>query len=205
MAGTIWNISDVGPGADFTLSLVNLKATKSANAFASGIRSTNPKTAGLLYAEMTGNNIGFRAWAGIADAAATNGSFRANTNGMFGVDNTGSVSLNNTPFGPGLALGFNTARVVSLAVDFTNNRAWVKTDNGNWNGSGTANPATNTGGADISAIVSGGIMLMFQAETINDAATINLGGSAFVYTMPSGFSSWDTQVFPNTAYGSVIS
>lgn len=85
--------------------------------------------------------------------------------------------------------------VVELAVDVGNSLAWARTDrNANWNGSGTANPATGTGGYTFTA--SGALFPCWSGEeatgTNMDAASLNAGGYAFAGTIPSGFSAWDT-------------
>jgi len=73
------------------------------------------------------------------------------------------------------------------AVDFNAGSFWVRVNSGNWNNSGTANPATNTGGAAVG--VSGDI---YPAYTVF-AASASLGRatgafSSFAFSVPSGFT-----------------
>jgi hypothetical protein len=80
---------------------------------------------------------------------------------------------------------------VDMAVDFDHSTIWYRINGGNWNNSGTANPATNTGGFSFSAIVASApfcaALLLFNAP---DAWTINFGGGAYPFAPPAGFSNW---------------
>jgi hypothetical protein len=79
-----------------------------------------------------------------------------------------------------------------VAVDFTNNRIWFRTNGGNWNNSGTANPATNTGGLDISTRdTTTGFHPAVNLRIDSDSFTFNLGSTVYQQTVPSGFTNWD--------------
>jgi hypothetical protein len=58
----------------------------------------------------------------------------------------------------GFALGsLSGSPTIGVAVDFTHGLIWFRiAPSGNWNGSGTADPATNTGGITISGAIGGG-------------------------------------------------
>jgi hypothetical protein len=81
-----------------------------------------------------------------------------------------------------------------VAVDRTNNKIWFKnlTAGSGWNNAviGSQNPATNTGGIDISAIT-GSVYPMSDQNDLNDARTVNLGASAYAGVIPAGFTNWD--------------
>lgn len=83
--------------------------------------------------------------------------------------------------------GFTSSSVIGIAVDFNNTRAWWRVGAGNWNNSGTANPATNTGGVDISS-VTGALFAGWTSYGVSDVVTANFGGSAFANAAPSGFT-----------------
>jgi len=80
---------------------------------------------------------------------------------------------------------------VGGAVDLDNRKIWFRlAPSGNWNASGTANPATNTGGYTIPA----GTMVPFvtfggTAGTAGHALTANFGASVFSGAVPAGFTS----------------
>ena len=58
-----------------------------------------------------------------------------------------------------------------------------------WNNSGTANPATGVGG--ISSGVAGPYYASASSSSASTSYTANFGASAFSFTMPSGFTSWN--------------
>ena len=98
---------------------------------------------------------------------------------------------NATNLNSGVALPAGT--VVGIAVDFTNHLIWFRmAPSGNWNGSGTANPATGVGGITFST----GAMVPFvtfggSGGAAGNVITANFGASSFTGTVPSGFySGW---------------
>ena len=107
--------------------------------------------------------------------------------GSTGVFQTSGNIYYNGGTADGTAENFSTAgNIVCVAVDATNRLVWFRTGTGNWNGSGTANPATDTGGIPI-----GGTATIYPAFCSDSASvwTINLAGS-FTETIPSGYSAW---------------
>jgi hypothetical protein len=82
--------------------------------------------------------------------------------------------------------------VVQEADDLTDGKVWWACSGGNWNNSGTANPATNTGGETLSptgTIYSGVSFYGMDTATV----TLNFGGGSctgFAYSKPAGFSCW---------------
>jgi hypothetical protein len=89
--------------------------------------------------------------------------------------------------------GFSQGDVFGIAVDLDNRNAWFIPVAGsllgrNWNGHPTGDPVTNTFGAPIVA----GTIVPYGAFDFcdpNDAQTANFGATAFVGTVPSGFTS----------------
>jgi hypothetical protein len=86
--------------------------------------------------------------------------------------------------------------IIGVAVDLTANRLWFWNPTAQrWNGaaSGTQNPATGTGGYDISYITGAKFPAWSGFNGTNgDVCLANFGASAFQNALPSGFSSWDT-------------
>jgi hypothetical protein len=78
--------------------------------------------------------------------------------------------------------------IVCVAVDTANKRIWFRRNAGNWNNSGTANPATNTGGFDITYLGSPIFALATTQGFTTPSITANFGASAFSFTIPSGFN-----------------
>jgi len=80
--------------------------------------------------------------------------------------------------------------IYSFAIDLTGHLAWVRKNGGNWNGSGTANPATGVGGVTIATGSFAPIVRFAAGAVATDQMTGNFGQAAFVYTAPSGFGNW---------------
>lgn len=86
-----------------------------------------------------------------------------------------------------------------VAIDFGNDKAWIwNPTTSKWNNDviGNQNPATNTGGQSITALVGSGplfpMLSFFYWPAGNNAATVNFGATSFSNSIPSGFVSWNT-------------
>jgi len=185
---TTWNPSD--KSANIVLSNGNL--TSAANTTADGaVRSTTSKSSGKVYFEVawTGSG-GADTSCGIATSAAILGSAGNSTMGICAVFLNGNIWFNGAaPGNAGGAVGNGT---VCFAVDLTNSRFWARINNGNWNNNSANNPATNVGGINIATLFP--TNAAFGITTYNSTvptSTVNFGGTAFGYTVPSGFAAWD--------------
>jgi hypothetical protein len=104
--------------------------------------------------------------------------------------NSGNIWANGSSAGVTLSVP-TTGQIVCIAADLDNRKIWFRTTaSGNWNNSGTANPATNTGGITIPA----GTMVPFtvfggSGGLANNVITANFGATAFSGAIPSGFTS----------------
>lgn len=194
---TAWNPSDKNTGV--TLSNSNLTATNNNNVQVQGVRAVDGQLTGKFYWECTYNTT-----ANVTDAVGVcRGSTALNTqmNSSSGTGassgyvavapyTSGQIYYNGTTFGQ---IGSIVAgSVVGIALDLTNHLIWFRLGAaGNWNGSGTANPATGVGGISIPDI-SVGVFPAYplaQVASTGDAITANFGGSVFTGTVPSGFTS----------------
>lgn len=190
MANTTWNPAD--KIANVTLSNGNLTAAF-AGVAGQGVRTIASQTSGKYYFEYTGT-----AWSGgnlvagiaVATTSLTNlyaGNSTADcvvveTGGFLFVDGAASGSIGATPAGA----------VVGIALDVTSQLIWFRiAPSGNWNGSGTANPATGTGGLSTAAVTGGGAAVYGVTGTFTgsgDTIIANFGDSAFTGAVPSGFT-----------------
>ena len=68
-----------------------------------------------------------------------------------------------------------------------NYQVWVALDDGDWNGDPSADPATNTGGMDIS-VLEGSTMFPTVQGSGDFGITCNFGASAFTHAVPSGYT-----------------
>lgn len=187
---TTWNPSD--KDANVTLTNGDLTA-EAVNSGYYGVRSTTSKTWGLLYAEflvVSGtNNAGPEIGIATASASLTNyiGSSSLSWGYFFGMGDTTAKKQYNgsiTSYGS----GFGAANdILMLAVDLSQNKIWAG-KNGAWQSSG--DPAAGTGEAFSSIL----LRPLFLITTVRGAKiTANFGGSAFTYTPPTGFQSWDSE------------
>jgi hypothetical protein len=79
----------------------------------------------------------------------------------------------------------SAGQTVRVAYDGPNAKMWFQTNGGNWNNDviGNQNPATNTGGLDVSGLAAGPYYAAATLYNQNDALTANFNPSS----PPSGF------------------
>ena len=154
--------------------------------------SASAQTIGKYYFEVTavafhGNGNG----CGIALPTVTSANIGSSQN-ITGVFTGGTVASNNANVS-GANLGAATAGdVYCIAVDLTARLGWLCRNGGNWNNSGTANPATGTGGLTLQAASAFAPIVFFGggSQVVGDAFTANFGATAYAQTPPSGFGNW---------------
>jgi hypothetical protein len=172
----------------------NLTVTHNNTSTNAGVISTSAKTAGKYYFEMTlqvttgnvYNGIGVMssAWSGTFSSSQTT----SNLTGVIPAAVSSLIYSNGAS--TGLSLGVaSVGDVFCSAIDLTARLAWVRKNNGNWNASGTANPATGVGGVIIAPTVSFAPYVAFSASSVStDAITANFGASAFAGVVPSSYT-----------------
>lgn len=183
MPHTTWNQFDLtSPG--ITLSGGNLIATATIGTGA-GVRGVDVQTSGKYYFEYL-----VTTWssANTQLGAGTSGTILSIGTKAF-VRQDGTIFVNNTSTGTSIGAQTNGS-TIGIALDLTNNNIWFRAGAaGNWNNSGTASPATNTGGFSISAMVSGGLFPLAILYATSDSVAANFGDSAFSGVVPGGFTS----------------
>lgn len=180
-AFTTFNPADL---ANVTLTNANLSAA--APAAIGGVRGTGSHTSGKNYWEYTITAISSNGLAvGIALLSASLSA--GTTTGVAVLTRVGTIFINGSNLG---SLGIRAVNdVIGVAVDFTAGLIWFRVaPSGLWNASGTADPATGTGGISISAL-SGALYPVFVNGQAGDAVTANFGATAFTGSVPSGFTS----------------
>jgi hypothetical protein len=192
-AATTWATFEPAMSSNVTLSGGNLIATntgKSPTNQGASVGAANSKTVGKYYFETTfitytgGDNVG----AGVGTTSST-------YSGLGGSATTGDTGLHSGAIwasgaNTGITVGlYGDGQVAAVAVNLDTRRIWFKRlPSGNWNNSGTANPATNTGGITIPA----GAMVPFATfggggGAANNVVAANFGGSVFSGAVPSSF------------------
>lgn len=193
MAASTWSTTDL---TNVTLSGSNLIATASG---IGGVRGKDPKRTGKFYFEVTVGTWGnANTSVGLACNAAALATVAATPTGAFSVIKSGTIRVNTT-VSQGSLGSLVAGNTISVAVDLDARLGWMRlAPTGNWNGSGTANPATGVGGINLAAAALGDGFDAYPLAAFgatSDAATGNFGGTAFAGTVPSGFTSgWDDSV-----------
>lgn len=173
--------------AAFALSGGNLVATSSAVATAAATRSmTGPTYFEVTATTLTGTlSIGFVN----RNYNMASGTILGTDNNGLGFKSTGAVVLNNVTLST--IQTYAQGDVVCVAVDVANRLVWFRTNGGNWNNSGTANPATGVGGIDYSTM-NLSALLPAVGCSITGAVLTGKFTSGFAQTAPSGFITADT-------------
>jgi len=182
VATTTWNPSDKGVGV--TLSGGNLEVTSSVND--KGVRAIASASSGLKYYEAL-ITVGVTSMqVGLANSSYPLTNWLGDSTNSVGYSAAGPV------YRDGVIATIATYTIgdtICIAADLSNSRIWLRVNSGNWNNSGTADPVTNVGGIDISAI-SGPIFPACSASGTTRKWTANFGGSAYAQSVPTGYGNW---------------
>jgi hypothetical protein len=126
------------------------------------------------------------------------GNFGEAYHGQVGITNGGAVKA--IPFhGVGGAVTISTVATwaanddLCFAIDLDAALLWIRTNAGNWNNSGTANPSTGVGGIAVPMLFSGGANgLVFPGCNLGNTSksTMRLLAADFARAIPSGFAAW---------------
>jgi hypothetical protein len=178
-----------------TLSNGNITATPSALATAFAAVSTlDFKRSGRWYFEVTLNTAGANGDAiglvalggGVSDPAAippSNCALVQAVGAIYAEHNDPSISIGSRSSGD----------VIRVAVDLDSWAVWFAVaPSGNWNNSGSADPATGIGALLINGYADTlvGPFCAFNAASGTGVWTLNAGQSAFIGTLPSGYAAW---------------
>lgn len=193
---TTFNPSD--KASNVVLSNNNLTATINGSSWG-GVVSTTSQTAGKYYLELTINQEasgGGQQQVGFANSSASLTTYQPS--GALAFDVGGGAYNNGTYLGnvwPGVVPG----HVLGLAINLGASLAWIEdiTAGTGWNvgSSGTQNPGTGQGGVSFSGLATPLFVWWASTAAFTPAGevTANFGGSPFVGTVPTGFSSWNDQ------------
>lgn len=138
---------------------------------------------------LTAASVAVEMGAGIANSAtsfADNFYIGNDTNGL-AYYGDGSIAYNNASILTGLST-LAVGDVIGIALD-AGNKIWVRRNGGLWMNSGTANPATNTGGSVLAGGLTGTVYPAYN-HLINGGPSVwtaNFAGP-FAFAAPSGFT-----------------
>lgn len=190
-ASTTWNSAD--KSSSINLSNGDLTATSIEGASNNSVRTVAGKSSGKYYCEFSSLVAGSGVFIGLANSSlpieATSDFPGADADGVGYYSVLGQVFLDSGSIGT--IVTYTTGDLIDMALDLDNERIWFRKNNGNWNNSGAANPATNTGGFDISGLNAGPYFVVWTcAATANETVTANFGATSFAHTAPSGFGNF---------------
>lgn len=176
---TTWNPSD--KSASITLSNGNLTATTSAGA--GGGRGTNGKSAGKW--AFTINPTGTSIYLGIANTSEAVSNLGGGSLNSIVRNDAGSVRFNGSTLG-GATISASAVNIFAFDLDAKN--VWIFDPGaGQWNSSGTANPATGVGGYSFSSINAGPY---YPWVAGGSAVSATLDAFPLASSL-AGFSPWD--------------
>jgi hypothetical protein len=180
-ASGLWNPADKAASVTVTVSDTTATKTSAAGTYA-GIRSTPAITGKKVFAIDPGGttaNDGF----GVANSSGNLASYIGSDAHSIGAFPSGQIYTGNALVDTGDS--FDASATLLFALDETNRKFWFKKSAGSagWNGSGTADPATNTEGLNVPA---GDLFAFFVSDAVNAQAVL----IAYPDALPSGFSDY---------------
>jgi hypothetical protein len=189
---TTWNSSD--KANNITLSNGDLTFALGSNAY-DGVRSVASASAGKKYWELTANTIVSSPLYILEGIANSSVPVNGGSTYYLGYDSAGIGWQGNGEVWTKRGIvatvqGWAQGDTLCFALDLDNKRIWFRTNGGNWNNNPASDPATNTGGIDISTLDSGPYFAFGQGASGRDTLTANFGGSPYAHSVPSGFSNW---------------
>lgn len=185
-ATTTWNPSD--KNANISLSGGNLVASTSTTSF-KGVRAIASASSGKKYHEITATAYPSgttQTLHGLANSTHSLSAKIGDDTNSIGWRGDGTVRTNTSNL---TAVGaWAQGDVIGIAVDIGAALVWFRKNGGNWNNSGTANPATGVGGIALS--VTGSIFPCSDVAFAGESCTANFGATAYANAAPSGFGNW---------------
>lgn len=194
---TAWNPLDKGSA----VALSNNNLTLTANSITNnGVRATSSRDTGKYYFELTWTGSSPQtqgsACCGITTPAAGSGNFLANTQAIVAECGSGGGRIWSAGANTGFSIGNSVSGdVIGVAVDATNDKVWLRRNNGLWNGNGTADPVTGVNGVTFaSASIPANAAVYPSATGQTSGSSIGTLNCAvpFVFAPPTGYSSWDS-------------
>lgn len=180
---TTWNPSDIG--SHITLSGGDLIATHSASTYLSGVRSIFGATSGKWYWEVLVTKVGsyVRGAVGAACSSEQLNGFQLGTTACAYGYHAASGNKRNAGVETAYGVAWGGTYRLGIALDMDAGKIWFSR-NGVWQNSGDPGAGTN----EAFSGVSGTTYAMISLHDINNHATANFGETAFVYTVPDGFT-----------------
>lgn len=167
---------------DLVLQESGLRVVGNSTSAVKNARATNDTLVGKRYFEILVLAASSSSKMGIADNAFPNFGNPNNYNTAISIFQDGTVYFDGSNLGTQTS-SFNNNDVAMFAVDADNLKIWF-----GLNGTFSGSPAAGTGG---NTIAFSGPFFPILTPGANGDCRLNFGASAFAYTPPTGFLSWD--------------
>jgi len=192
-SGSAWNPSD--KSSVYDLSNNNKRVTLNTSDSADNlVRSTTSYSTGKRhFGFKIGSTSGTQFGVGYVSAAySVDGRYLGDGIRSLGFFQTGEVYAFAGLVGTVASYGVNDA--IDFEVDFDNELVWIAVNGGNWNNNGSADPASGTGGLDVTgnfyATSPPFIGAMMNNGSAGTNITLRVLSGSFSKAISSGFSAW---------------
>lgn len=195
-----WDPLYTGPAAAIVLSNSNKRATPASGSPYNHMMGTPANYAGKRYFEYVPGSTSFTAF-GVTGPAGHfkngDGNTFGNFLGQIGWNPGGTITAAKTgtsSFTLATIQTYAATNRLSVAVNLDADLIWFRTAAGNWNNNALNDPATNTGGIDLSwAFAGGGQHLLWPTGSgTNSTYDLFLKAADFTQAVPSGYAAWAT-------------
>lgn len=185
---TTWNSADAA--ANIALSGGSLIATTTSST-QGAVRATASVSTKTYIEAFILNGTGTLWSIGFADATfSVTAAAGSTTDSVVTQPNQARNFFNNGGLGT-LQYAPGALNTICIAFDPVGKLWWARINGGIWNNSGTANPATGTGGLSVAAIAAGPYFPYFSSNGSGAQVQANFGATSFSYAPPSGFAGMD--------------
>lgn len=166
------------------------------------VRGTISQSTGKKYLEVIQGNVNNNGQStGFCNSSATTANYVGSDSNSFGFQSNLGAALGISGTWP---TANHMGEVIQLAIDLDAKLVWARTDrNSNWNNSGTADPASGTGGKayTTTGALFPAVSLFGASGSGTNWAVLNAGAFTFSGTVPTGFSAWDSGAPTGTGIG----
>lgn len=196
VSGAAATTFDSGHNTGWTLSGGNLIATRTSGIANCSVWSVATTTASQkVYVELTIGQVGANTLMGfgVDNTLAGNrfgGSASTPTKGATVQINGNFVDIDSANDGlTAISGGYTSGNQIDVALDTANLRIWFRKNNGIWNNSAPADPATNTGGFIVNTTPSSAFYFFLGADAnTGDNSTARFSSASWLNAAPSGFT-----------------
>lgn len=167
---------------DLTLQESGLRVVGNSTTAIKNARATNDTLVGKRYFEISPLAVSGSSKIGISKGSVTNFENILNSTDAISISQPGDVWTGGSSTGPDTS-AFSNNDIVMFAVDADALKIWF-----GLNGTFSGDPAAGTGG---NTIPFSGPFFPILTPGANGDCRLNFGASAFAYSPPTGFVSWD--------------